>query len=96
MTGFVGSTCFTVEELALDRAHGRTRKIKAGMISLLIQAVVRKNGSVDVIRVLRGLGYGLDESAVSTISQKWRFAPGTLDGIPVDVIANIEVSFRLF
>jgi protein TonB len=63
---------------------------------VVIQAVVRKNGSVDVIRVMRGLGYGLDESAISTISRKWRFTPGTLNGIPVDVIANIEVSFRLF
>jgi protein TonB len=63
---------------------------------IVIQAVVRKNGTVEVIRVLRGLGYGLDESAIGTISRKWRFTPGTLNGIPVDVIANIEVSFRLF
>jgi protein TonB len=63
---------------------------------ILIQAVIRKNGMVEVVRVLRGLDYGLDESAVGTISRKWRFTPGTLNGIPGDVIANIEVSFRLF
>jgi TonB family protein len=63
---------------------------------VLIQAVVRIDGAVDNIRVLRGLGYGLDESAISTIARKWRFKPATLNGTPVDVLANIEVSFRLF
>jgi hypothetical protein len=29
------------------------------------------------------VGYGLDESAISTIATKWRFKPGTLNGMPV-------------
>jgi len=61
-----------------------------------IQAVIRKNGTVDSFRILRGLGYGLDESAIRTIGAKWRFKPGRLNGVPVDVLANIEVSFRLY
>jgi TonB family protein len=63
---------------------------------VLVQAIIRKDGTVDSFRVLRGLGYGLDESAINTIATKWRFSPGTLNGEPVDVMANIEVSFRLF
>lgn len=63
---------------------------------VMLQAVVRKNGTVDSFRVVRGLGYGLDESAINTIATKWRFKPGTLNGQPVDVLANIEVSFRLY
>ena len=63
---------------------------------VLLQAVVRKDGTVDSFRVLRGLGYGLDESAINTIATKWRFKPGTLNGTPVDVQANIEISFRLY
>jgi TonB family protein len=63
---------------------------------VLVQAVIRKDGSVDSFKVLRGLGYGLDESAITTIASKWRFKPGTLNGSPVDVQANIEVSFRLY
>ncbi len=61
-----------------------------------IQAIVRKDGSVDSFRVIRGLGHGLDESAIQTIGTKWRFRPGSLNGIPVDVLANIEVSFRIY
>lgn len=71
------------------------RKARAEGI-VLIQAVIRKDGTVDSFRVLRGLGYGLDESAINTIATKWRFKPGTYNGTPVDVQANIEVSFRLY
>jgi protein TonB len=37
---------------------------------------------------------GLDEKAIDAVSQ-WKFKPGTKDGAPVTVIANIEVNFRL-
>jgi protein TonB len=71
------------------------RKARAEGI-VLIQAIIRKDGTVDSFKVLRGLGYGLDESAINTIATKWRFKPGTYKGAPVDVQANIEVSFRLY
>ncbi len=71
------------------------RKARAEGI-VLIQAIIRRDGSVDSFKVLRGLGYGLDESAINTIATKWRFKPGTLNGVPVDVQANIEVTFRLY
>jgi periplasmic protein TonB len=64
--------------------------------TVLIQAIIRSDGTVDNFNVLRGLGYGLDESAIRTIGAKWRFKPGTVDGKPVDVMINIEVSFRLY
>ncbi len=71
------------------------RKARAEGI-VLIQAIIRRDGTVDSFKVLRGLGYGLDESAINTIATKWRFKPGTLNGSPVDVLANIEVTFRLY
>jgi len=71
------------------------RKARAEGI-VMIQAIIRRNGTVDSFKVIRGLGYGLDESAIQTIASKWRFKPGTLNGVPVDVQANIEVSFRLY
>jgi periplasmic protein TonB len=71
------------------------RKARAEGI-VLLQAIVRKDGTVDSFRVLRSLGYGLDEQAIQTIATKWRFKPGTKNGQAVDVIANIEVTFRLY
>ena len=63
---------------------------------VLLQAIIRKDGSVDSFKVIRGLGYGLDESAIRTIASKWRFQPGTYKGKPVDVLTNIEVEFRIY
>ncbi len=63
---------------------------------LVVSAIIRKDGTVDPIKVVKSLGYGLDESAIDTISKAWLFKPAmTQDGTPVDVQANIEVTFRL-
>ena len=63
---------------------------------VLLQAIVRKEGTVGDIKVLRGLGYGLDERAVDIVEKEWKFRPGTLNGQPVDVQVNIELTFRLY
>lgn len=60
-----------------------------------LQAIIRKDGSVDSFKVLRGLGYGLEEKGIQEIANKWRFRPGTLNGRPVDVQAYIEIQFNL-
>lgn len=62
---------------------------------VLLQAIIRKNGEVTDFKVLRGLGYGLEEKAIEEIATNWRFRPGTLNGQPVDVQAVIEVQFNL-
>ncbi len=62
---------------------------------VLLQAVIRKDGSVDSFQVIRGLGFGLEESAIREIATNWRFKPGTLNGQNVDVLATIEVAFNL-
>lgn len=63
---------------------------------VVLKAIIRKDGTVDSFRVIKGLGYGLDESAIHTIAKEWRFIPGAKNGESVDVEATIETSFRLF
>ena len=63
--------------------------------TVLLRAVVRRDGSVDRVQVLRGLGHGLDERAIQEIANHWKFRPGLRAGQPVDVWATIEVSFTL-
>jgi TonB family protein len=63
---------------------------------VIMRAVIRKDGTVGDIEILRGLGHGLNESAIDTVKNRWKFKPGTLDGNPVDVRVSIEVSFRLY
>lgn len=61
---------------------------------VLLEIVVRRDGTVGDIRMLRRLDAGLDQRAVQAVRQ-WRFAPATLKGVPVDVIVEVGVEFRL-
>ena len=62
---------------------------------VVLRGIVRKDGTIDSIRVVRGLGYGLDEAAIHTIMNKWRFRPATRNGAPIDYEADIEIGFHL-
>jgi TonB family protein len=52
------------------------------------------NGQVEVERVLRGLGHGLDQSA-SCAAEAIRFRPATEYGRPVDASATVRITFQL-
>jgi protein TonB len=63
--------------------------------SVLLGLVVGADGLPHNVRVQRSLGMGLDEKAIAAVST-WRFQPATLDGKPVAVEVNVQVSFRLY
>jgi TonB family protein len=52
------------------------------------------DGRVDVLRVITGLGHGLDEQARLAAS-RIRFKPATRDGKAVDQVSVIHVAFQL-
>jgi periplasmic protein TonB len=61
---------------------------------VLMEVVVRADGSVGSARVTRGLGFGLDERAVAAVRQ-WRFSPARRLGAPVDVVVEVAMEFNL-
>jgi TonB family protein len=61
--------------------------------TVLIQCIIRKDGTADSFKIIKGLGYGLDESAINAIAKKWRFSPGSRNGVPVDAQISIQVAF---
>jgi protein TonB len=61
---------------------------------VLLEIVVRSDGSVGDVRLLRGLGAGLDQRAVQAVRQ-WRFDPARRRGAPVDVLVEVAVEFIL-
>jgi len=69
------------------RAHGLE-----GVVVLYVQ--IDKTGKPVNIKVLRGLGMGLDEKAVAAVKQ-WRFQPGLRLGRPVSMAAAVNVFFKL-
>ena len=61
---------------------------------VVMEVVVRADGSVGSARVTRGLGFGLDERAVAAVRQ-WRFTPARRLGAPVDVAVEVAMEFNL-
>lgn len=84
-----------VEILSVPRPaytdQARTKKIEG---DVLVQVVFTASGQVQVLRVVRGLGYGLDESAEQAAHQI-RFRPAEQDGRPVDSPAIAHITFEL-
>ena len=69
------------------------RKAKySGVVSLKL--IVDQQGQPRDIRVVKGLGMGLDEKAMDAVN-RWKFRPGRKNGVAVNVRARVEVSFRL-
>jgi TonB family protein len=52
------------------------------------------DGRVQVLRLVRGLGHGLDESAVRA-AEKIRFSPAQREGQAVDISAVVHIVFQL-
>ncbi len=61
---------------------------------VVFEIVVRRDGSVGDVQLIKGLPSGLNERAMAAVRQ-WRFAPATRRGQPVDVIVEVEVEFKL-
>lgn len=61
---------------------------------VLLEVMFRTNGQLQVNRVVRGLGHGLDEAAIAA-ANKMRFKPALRTGQPVDSTAIVHVVFQL-
>jgi len=71
--------------------EARTKKLQG---AVTLEVVFHASGQVQVLRVVHGLGAGLDESA-RTAAEQIRFRPGKKDGVPVDRTGLIQITFEL-
>jgi len=63
--------------------------------TVVTAAMVDASGNVAGVKLISGVGEGLDESAIGTL-RTWKFKPATKKGKPVPVRVMVEVSFRLY
>jgi periplasmic protein TonB len=81
-----------IHEVKPDYTEEARRRNLAG--DVVLEIVVRSDGRVGSVRVVQGLGAGLDQRAVDAVRQ-WRFSPARRLGTPVDVVVEVAVEFRL-
>lgn len=62
--------------------------------AVVIRGIVRRDGSIDDVEVIKDLPYGLGRSASDAV-RRWRFRPATYQGEPIDVYYTVTVNFRL-
>src|SRR6266550_3700962 len=71
--------------------EARQRGIRGDVV---LEIVVRRDGSVGDVKILQGLAGGLNDRAVQAVRQ-WRFSPAHRQGAAVDVIVEVAVEFKL-
>jgi TonB family protein len=71
--------------------EARTKRIEG---EVLLEVVFEASGKLRVLRIVRGLGHGLDDSAVHAAEQI-RFKPALRDGQPSDSTAVVHIIFQL-
>ncbi|MGB8596442.1 MAG: energy transducer TonB, partial [Candidatus Sulfotelmatobacter sp.] len=61
---------------------------------VLLEVVLEASGSLRVVRVVHGLGHGLDDNAAKAAEQI-RFKPATRNGQPADSTVVLHIIFQL-
>jgi TonB family protein len=81
-----------LREVKADYTEDARQRGIAG--DVVLEIVVRRDGTVGDVRILQGLGGGLNDRAVQAVRQ-WRFSPARRLGTAVDVIVEVAVEFKL-
>ncbi|HEX7153514.1 MAG TPA: energy transducer TonB [Thermoanaerobaculia bacterium] len=61
---------------------------------VIVETIITESGDVGDIRLLKSILPAIDLAAMDAVRQ-WKFQPGTMDGVPVPVIFNLTVNFKL-
>ena len=81
-----------LREVKADYTEEARRRSVAGEV--VLEIVVRRDGSVGDVRLVSGLPNGLNDQAIAAVKQ-WRFSPAHRLGQPVDVVVEVAVEFKL-
>jgi TonB family protein len=60
---------------------------------VVLYAIIRADGSVDSIQLVRKLDPRLDTYAIQALAQ-WKFRPATRNGAPIDIEAVVHIPFK--
>jgi protein TonB len=61
---------------------------------VILYAVIRRDGAVDSIQLVKGIDPQLDNNAMRALAQ-WKFRPAERNGEPVDLEAIVHIPFHL-
>ena len=62
---------------------------------VLVRFTIEKDGSINEVKIMEGIGYGCDREAVRVLKASPKWNPGLLDGKPVRVYYTMPITFQL-
>jgi TonB family protein len=63
--------------------------------SVSMDVVVSTSGTMQVLKILHPIGFGMDDAAVKAV-ENWKCTPVVLDGMPVNVLLQVYINFHLY
>jgi len=88
----------TLPQLKYEPKPGYTEEARRARVagSVVLGITIDEDGNAKVTDILKPMGVGMDESAIRTIEEEWKFSPAMLDGVPILHIASVEVHFTCY
>src|SRR5262249_35592586 len=78
-----------------DPFYTRAAREKKVEGTVTIEGAFDMNGCMKVVRIIKSIGFGLDENALAAV-RSWRFSPAKRNGEqPVEAHAQIDIDFSL-
>jgi TonB family protein len=79
-----------LDQQARYPAEARRQRVEG---KVFVNFIIRRDGKITDVKVVKGLGYGLDEEAVRVVSQLPAWTPGKQNGQVVNVSYTVPVTF---
>ena len=95
MPQYPGGEKAMMEYVAKNVKYPQEAKDKEIQGRVFVSFVIEKDGSVNEVKVMRGIGGGCDEEAVRVIIGMSKWKPGKQDGKPVRVSYMMPINFKL-
>jgi len=61
---------------------------------VIVEITIDEQGNVIGAKLLKGLGYGIDEKILATVRNNWHYRPATRDGVPIPSKYDARWHFR--
>ncbi len=62
---------------------------------VFVNFVIRKDGSITDVKILKGIGFGCDEEAMKVVKKMPKWKPGKQRNQPVNMYFNLPINFTL-
>lgn len=77
----------------IDAVYTEEAKAAGAAGTVVLEVRIDKSGFVRDAKVVKSMGYGLDEAAADAVKQ-WQFEPSMKDRAPIDVLHEVTVELK--